>query len=76
MLSFARQHFLDFPHKCKINKSSIKTLLILLFQRNIKLSEAPSFGKTIFHYEPSGKGAKAYERLAREIIEKHQTNYF
>ncbi len=37
--------------------------------RYVKLAEAPSFGKTIFHYEPNGKAAKAYERLARELIE-------
>lgn len=37
--------------------------------RTVRLAEAPSFGKSIFHYEPSGKGAKAYERLARELME-------
>ena len=39
--------------------------------RTVRLAEAPSFGKSIFHYEPTGKGAKAYERLAREILDKH-----
>lgn len=37
--------------------------------RNIRLAESPSHGKTIWEYDPSSKGAKAYERLAREIIE-------
>jgi len=37
--------------------------------RSVRLAEAPSFGKTIFEYEPNGKAAKAYERLAREFIE-------
>jgi chromosome partitioning protein len=37
--------------------------------RNIRLAEAPSFGKPITHYDPYSKGAKAYERLAREILE-------
>lgn len=37
--------------------------------RTVRLAEAPSFGKSIFHYEPSGKGAKAYERLAREVLD-------
>ena len=40
--------------------------------RNVRLSEAPSHGKTIHHYDPSSKGAKAYERLARELIELSQ----
>ncbi|MBI4457375.1 ParA family protein [Candidatus Uhrbacteria bacterium] len=37
--------------------------------RNIRLAEAPSFGAPITHYDPESKGAKAYERLAREILD-------
>jgi len=40
--------------------------------RTVRLAEAPSFGQTILQYEPRGKGARAYERLAREILEKHE----
>lgn len=40
--------------------------------RAVRLAEAPSFGKSIFHYEPSGKAAKAYERLSREVLEYFQ----
>jgi len=36
--------------------------------RSIRLAEAPSFGKTIFKYDPDSKAAKAYERLAREFL--------
>ncbi|MBP6942500.1 MAG: ParA family protein [Candidatus Buchananbacteria bacterium] len=36
--------------------------------RNIKLSEAPSHGQTILSYDPRSKGARAYERLAREFV--------
>ena len=39
--------------------------------RTVRLAEAPSFGKSILHYEPKGKGAKAYERLAKELLERH-----
>ena len=38
--------------------------------RVVKLAEAPSFGKTIFEYDRNGKGANAYDRLAREILEQ------
>lgn len=38
--------------------------------RTVRLAEAPSFGQSIFHYERRGKGARAYERLAREIHTK------
>ena len=36
--------------------------------RNIRLSEAPSFGMPITLYDPKSKGARAYEKLAREIL--------
>ena len=38
--------------------------------RSTRLAEAPSHGKTILDYDPASKGAKAYEQLAREIINK------
>jgi chromosome partitioning protein len=37
--------------------------------RNIRLTESPSYGQTILEYDPRSKGAKAYERLAKEIID-------
>ncbi len=40
--------------------------------RTVRLAEAPSFGKSIFHYDPSGKGAKAYERLSREVLDRFE----
>jgi chromosome partitioning protein len=40
-----------------------------IIPRSVRLAEAPSFGKSILHYDPSSKGAKAYERLARELVE-------
>jgi len=38
--------------------------------RTVRLSEAPSFGKPIFAYDPSGPGAVAYRALALEVIER------
>ncbi|MBI2437025.1 MAG: ParA family protein [Candidatus Magasanikbacteria bacterium] len=40
--------------------------------RTVRLAEAPSFGQSILHYEPRGKAAKAYDRLAREVVERHR----
>lgn len=48
------------------------TIFKSVIPRTVRLAEAPSFGKSIFHYEPNGKGAKAYERLAREILDIHE----
>lgn len=36
--------------------------------RNIRLSEAPSHGKSILHYDIKSKGAEAYLDLAREVV--------
>lgn len=42
-----------------------------IIPRNIRLGEAPSFGKPISLYDPHSKGAEAYEELATEIIERN-----
>lgn len=39
-----------------------------IIQRNVKLSESPSFGKNIFHYDISSIGAKNYLQLAGEMV--------
>ena len=38
--------------------------------RNVKLSEAPSFGQSIIHYDVRSKGAQAYLHLAKEMLER------
>ncbi len=38
--------------------------------RNVRLSEAPSYGKTIFEYDKKSTGALAYKGLAREFIKR------
>jgi chromosome partitioning protein len=39
-----------------------------LVPRTVRLSEAPSFGKPVTLYDPSGKGAEAYKNLAKEVV--------
>ena len=36
--------------------------------RNVKLSEAPSYGMPITLYDPRSKGAKSYEKFTREFL--------
>ncbi|MGE5544860.1 MAG: ParA family protein [Bacillota bacterium] len=41
-----------------------------IIPRNVRLSEAPSFGKPIMIYDPKSKGAEVYQELAREVLER------
>jgi chromosome partitioning protein len=50
-----REHFKDWMFKTVI-------------PRNVRLAEAPSYGKPICLYDPACKGAQAYEQLAKELI--------
>jgi chromosome partitioning protein len=53
--SEVRKHFKDLVYEAVI-------------PRNIKLSEAPSFGMPINLYDDKSRGAEAYRRLAKEVI--------
>ncbi len=43
-------------------------VLQTVIPRNVRLAEAPSFGKPILLYDPRSRGAEAYVSLAKEII--------
>ena len=45
-----------------------------IIQRNIKLGEAPGFGKDIITYDVTSKGTKNYLSLADEIIKNENLN--
>jgi len=36
--------------------------------RSVRLAEAPSYGRSILHYDPKSRGGKAYEGLAKEVL--------
>lgn len=42
-----------------------------IIQRNVRLSEAPSFGESIISYDADSKGANNYLSLAQELIKKN-----
>ena len=39
--------------------------------RNVRIAEAPSFAEPVTTYDPASAGARAYRRLARELLAKH-----
>lgn len=43
-----------------------------IIQRNVRLSEAPSFGESIINYDASSKGAANYINLAHELIKRNK----
>ncbi len=47
-----------------------KEIFKTIIPRTVRLSEAPSFGKSILDYDPKGIGAKSYNQLAEEIISR------
>jgi chromosome partitioning protein len=42
--------------------------------RSVRLSEAPSFGKSILEYAPNGAAAIAYRALAKEFLKRHDSS--
>lgn len=42
-----------------------------LIPRNVRLSEAPSYGEPIVSYDPLSKGARSYTALAKEFLKKN-----
>ena len=40
--------------------------------RNVRLSEAPSYGMPITEYDPRSKGAKSYTKFAKEFLKKNE----
>jgi len=41
-----------------------------IIPRNIRLAEAPSYGKPIVDYDKWSKGARAYKKLAKEVHQR------
>lgn len=54
--------------KNEVRKCFPDHLFETVVPRNVRLSEAPSHGKSIIHYDIKSKGAEAYLALAKEVV--------
>jgi chromosome partitioning protein len=52
----------------EVNKVFGDKVFKTVIPRNVRLSEAPSFGKPVILYQPSSVGAESYKQLAKEMI--------
>jgi chromosome partitioning protein len=57
----------------EISEHDPKEKFDTLIPRNIRLSEAPSFGKDILEYDSKSSGALAYKQLAEEVIARAES---
>ena len=48
------------------------TVYKTVIPRNVRLSEAPSFGQPIIVFDKNSKGAKCYKKLANEVINRNK----
>lgn len=49
-------------------RSHFEQTFKVVIPRSVRLSEAPSHGRSIFRYEPGGRAALAYDALAEELL--------
>jgi chromosome partitioning protein len=54
----------------EVRKIYPEVIFKTLIPRNVRLSEAPSYGLTIGQYDPRSKGAKAYAALTAELVRR------
>lgn len=56
----------------EVNKHFQQMVFRTIIQRNVKLSEAPSFGQPAILYDAESRGTVNYLNLAKELLEKHE----
>ena len=55
----------------EVNKYFENKVYKTVIPRNVRLSEAPSYGMPISVYDPRSKGAKSYDKFVKELLKKN-----
>jgi chromosome partitioning protein len=71
MTMFDRRTNLSAQVVAEVREHFAERVYETVIPRSVRLSEAPSFGKSILEYDPNGPAATAYRALAREFIRRH-----
>ncbi|MBQ7980916.1 MAG: ParA family protein [Oscillospiraceae bacterium] len=56
----------------EVKKHFPKKLFNTVIPRNVRISEAPSFGKPVVYYDKSSRGAEAYMAFTQEMLKRHK----
>jgi chromosome partitioning protein len=70
---FDRRTNLAVEVQAEVEKFFGDTLFRTVIPRNVRLSEAPSFGQSIFAYDTTSAGAVAYRELGREFLQRQRS---
>ena len=65
---YDQRNRLSWQVKNEVRRALPQHLFEVIVPRNVRLSEAPSFGKPVITYDVRSKGAEAYMRLAQEVV--------
>jgi chromosome partitioning protein len=70
MTQFDARNTLSWDVLESVRRSYPNDILQTVIPRNVRISEAPSHGKSVIEYDPTCRGAVAYRALAKELLER------
>jgi chromosome partitioning protein len=69
---YDRRNNLSIQVKDEVVKYFKDRVFQVVIPRNIRLAEAPSYGKPVIEYDPNSKGARAYRNLGKEFMRRER----
>jgi chromosome partitioning protein len=70
MTQFDARTTLSWDVLAEVRRAHPTHILKTLIPRNVRISEAPSHGKSVIQYDPACRGSEAYRALAKELLER------